>query len=404
MAQLISFVFLLILQRWFYTPNDFGILGLYVSLSTLLAACSTLKFEYGIVLPKENQKAISLVYLSVVSVLLFTLISIPLLFLLKESYFKTEDRHFSIFLFAVPFTVLFAGLYEILLYWNNRQANFTLMSKSRVVQTSAMEISRMAGGLMRIDYKALIIGRVIGQFVSLIYLSIPFLREQGSQLRKPERGKLKEVIREYRDFPLFTMPTIFISNFANLLLIALFFQFYGGSNAGLISIAIQYISLPFGIIASSFSQVFFQRISRCERKEELLSLYIRFAGRLAVVSVLITGVVYLIPDRLILAVLGDKWQGLTEFMRLSVLWQAIAFISSSLSFIYTRLMRQKIMMAFALLQLALVYVTLQYGNIHFSEAYTTFGLYVAGQCFYYVLTIVAAIYFIKRSPTSTLTT
>src|SRR5690606_31723010 len=153
-------------------------------------------------------------YLSVVSLLLFTLISIPLLFLLIESYFKTEDRHFSIFLFAVPFTVLFAGLYEILLYWNNMQANFTLMSKSRVVQTSAMEISRMAGGLMRIDYKALIIGRVIGQFVSLIYLSIPFLREQGSQLRKPERGKLKEVIREYRDFPLFTMPTIFISNFA----------------------------------------------------------------------------------------------------------------------------------------------------------------------------------------------
>jgi O-antigen/teichoic acid export membrane protein len=396
-GQGVSFIFLIILQRWFYTPDDFGILGLFVSLSTLLAACSTLKLEYGIVIPKDDKKAITLVHLSFISVIAVSAISVLILFLLKKNLTQLNDSHFNTFLVLIPLVVLFSGVYEILIYWNNRKQNFKQMSKSKIVQSLSMETSRMGIALIKVDFKGLIIGRVIGQFASLVYLLRPFMREQWSLIKVFSLKDLRITLNEFRDFPLFTMPTVFISNFSHLLLLVLFFQFYGSNNAGLVSVALQYIALPFGIIASAFSQAFFQKISTYDTKKELLSLYIKLAKKLGVIALIVTLAVYAVPNSIVVMIIGPEWSGLTEFIKLSILWQAIAFVASSLSFIYTRLLRQKVMALFGLLQLGIVYFSLTFSNHQYNDTYISFLFYVIGQCIYYSLAILAAIYFIKKS-------
>ncbi len=397
-AQAISFVFLIILQRWFYTPADFGLLGLYVSLSTLIVACSTLKFEYAILLPKKETNAITLIQLSGISTIVFSIVIIAIFPLFRGMIPSIPEEDFLLFGFLITVTIPISGLNEILTYWYNRKSKYSKVSVGRIIQNSSTETSRLLMGIATTNGMGLIIGRVFGQLVSMFFLGSDFFIKNSKQLFNIKISELKKSFKTYIHFPLFTVPTVFVSNFSNLILIALFFEYYGDASAGLVSISIQYIALPFGIMSSAFAQVFYKKITLIESKGELLSTYTKFAKTLGLISLAIVILVYLIPNSLIIGVIGPKWNGLTEFMKLSVLWQSIAFISSSLSFIYTRLMRQQTMILFALLQLILVYTTLRFGNVYFEDALQTFTVYVIGQCVYYFITIIAANHFIKRSP------
>mgnify|MGYP001305614196 CR=1 FL=1 len=165
----------------------------------------------------------------------------------------------------------------------------------------------------------------------------------------------------------------------------------------LVSIAVQYIALPFNVVSVSFSQVFFKKISDIHDRVNLLRVYKTFFLRLTGVGVIGIIIVFLVPDKLIVLVLGDHWSGLAAFMRIAILWQTVAFISSSLSFIYTRLLLQRTMVFYAILQLLIVYATLKIGNQYFDSSLETFGLFTAGQMLYYLFAIVSAFYFIKKS-------
>ena len=52
-AQIIPFIALPYLQKYFYTPADFGLLTVFVSFCELFANVATFKLEYGIVIQKR---------------------------------------------------------------------------------------------------------------------------------------------------------------------------------------------------------------------------------------------------------------------------------------------------------------------------------------------------------------
>ena len=82
LSQLIPFVLLPVLQRYYYAPEDFGLLVLYVSLSDLVIAVSTLKYEYAIVNVKKVADAFNLLILSLFSVFTFTFLTVVALLIL----------------------------------------------------------------------------------------------------------------------------------------------------------------------------------------------------------------------------------------------------------------------------------------------------------------------------------
>jgi lipopolysaccharide exporter len=393
-AQAISVLALPILQR-IYSPGDFGTLSLFTSLATLFAAFSTLKLEYAIILPKIESEARAIVKLSVLSVVVsFFLSFLILLFFGSKILPNVNDGERYLLMLCIPLSVLALGFYEIFNYWFNRHENYKMLGKSKIVQNTSTELYRLVHGVL-LGGGGLVIGRTIGYLTAFLFMLRKYLTTPYQA--KINRHELMSVLHKYRHFPLYTMPTVVISSFSNYLFIYLFIDFYGKYATGLVSVATQYITLPLGIIASSFSQVFYKRISITESKHELFTLYSNFSVRLFGISILMTVVVFLLPASLPSILFGPEWTDLMTFVRLTIIWQGIAFVSSSLSFIYSRLMKQKIMFFFALLQLTLVCLSLSFGNYFFGKPYEVFLCYVIAQGLYYCLTISIAFYFIKTT-------
>lgn len=61
-AQILPFLLLPILQRYFYTPEDFGVLSLYIVLADLIGKVGMFKLELGLVMHRKMKDASNLLF------------------------------------------------------------------------------------------------------------------------------------------------------------------------------------------------------------------------------------------------------------------------------------------------------------------------------------------------------
>ncbi|MDC1200166.1 oligosaccharide flippase family protein, partial [bacterium] len=64
-----------------YTPEDFGVLALFSSITAILGLLATGKYEMAILLPKDDKDALNIVYLSVILSAIFSIILFTIVFL-----------------------------------------------------------------------------------------------------------------------------------------------------------------------------------------------------------------------------------------------------------------------------------------------------------------------------------
>ena len=62
LSQVIPFIVLPFLQKYFYSPADFGLLAVFVSFCELFSQIATLKLEFGIVIQHRIRAAINIAY------------------------------------------------------------------------------------------------------------------------------------------------------------------------------------------------------------------------------------------------------------------------------------------------------------------------------------------------------
>jgi len=120
-AQAIPIAISPILTR-IYSPEDFGVFALYMSIVGTFAAMATLRYDTAIMLPKKDKDAINIVLLSVMISFFISLIVLLIIFLFNQQITNLlETPDISNWLYVVPLTVLLTGLYQSFNFWNNRK-------------------------------------------------------------------------------------------------------------------------------------------------------------------------------------------------------------------------------------------------------------------------------------------
>lgn len=397
LAQIIPFLMLPVLQKWFYSPAQFGELALYSSLTMLLAQVAGVKYEFAIVKADTNTEAQDVFVGTVVISLVFTLImSIAFLVFPVFTGKLFGVQEISSYFYLVPFSIFFFSNYEILNYWNNRKKKYKRIASAKVVKTLGAETAKLGLGNSIYNANGLAVGRVVGEFFAYFLLAIKFIvHDLGKFHFSKPRAIILSLKKHYR-FPLYTMPSVFVGNLINLVFIGLFTSYFGASKAGIIGISVVYVSVAFGLISQSFSQVFYKELSDTKGKIALLKLYLGNAKYLIVISALAVGFVQLIPSNWVATLLGDEWMDLMPTLKILVFSYAISFITSSLSFIYMRVNKQKQMLIYDIIHLVMVTASIYIGFHYFGTFRATLISYTIAQIIYYSFAFSIAIVFIKN--------
>lgn len=403
LSQLIPFFVLPILQKYFYSPADFGLLAVFISFSELFSSVASGKLEYGIVLQDRERHAINLFFGALKIVLIVTVISSILVLIFRDfiSNYLGEPRLNS-YLFLLPVYIIFFSITDLFSYWNNRKRRFKVISWAKLVQTGTSETVKLLAGAMHLGVFGLILGRLSGFIGSVLYYVRGFLKRDSRALKLLDNQISRETVRENKKFLLFTTPSVFLGNLINVVYLQLFLVYFGEKMVGIIGVSMTYLSAGFGVVAVSFSQVFYSRLAETKSKEDLLRMYIRFAKNLALLAFIPVAVVYLIPGRFVANILGEQWIELMPIARIMVVWLAAWFVSSSLSFIFIRLQKQQALLYYDVLHLIVIVSGFFIGRSFSDQVESALWGFSIARCVFYIFVIGVAIRMIKKADENTL--
>lgn len=399
-AQLIPFITLPILQKYFYSPTEFGIFALFVALGDLVGRAAMLKLDFGIVTRKRVKDAINLAAGAFRIGLWVTALTILFVVLFRSDlsdYFGQSGTHMIVYL--LPVYVFLVFINDLATGWFNRNKQFTILSVGKVLQSGSAETLKFAGSVTGLSFLGLVAGRLGGMIVTMVYFAFHFWKKDASGLRLINKRRQRELIKENRNFIFYSTPSVFIGNFIQWVYLNLFLFYFNRDLVGILSVSTLYLSAGFGLLATSFSQVFYRKIAEIHEKQELLRVYVRGVRYLSVFSVAIIAIVYLIPETWIVQLLGQQWEEMMGIMKIVVWWLGAWFVASSLSFIYIRLEKQRTMLIFDVVHLVTIALGIPIGfwlTQTFSGALWGF---VIAQVIYYLLVIGLAIRFIRNANT-----
>ncbi len=400
LAQCITLISTIILQRFFYSPSEFGVFSLFFSTIGVYASVATLKYEYAIVSNSKDRDTFSLLVISLINSFFIAFLSIFCFLYLTDSISRnvlSESIGLKGLLILIFLTVFFTGTFDSLSFWHNNQERYKHLRSSKIIQAISCEGSRYGLFFVGFSHIGLVLSRIIGFGLSAVFLIPKAWKDNQTKLKSLTFKTLKTEYIKHKNFLFYTTPNVFVNNFCQALFAMLIIQNFGVSTLGFIGVANQYIAIPLGIISTSYAQVFFKKMYELESKKKLLNTYLSQLKKLLIISLIFIVLVLIMPGSLITYIFGEKWNQMIFFMKTASIWLSVSFVSSSLSFIYTRLEKQNIMFFYSIIQLGLTYFSIKIGSMYNFQIHTVYILYTVGQVVYYISTIFLALFFIKKS-------
>ncbi|MBW3545994.1 MAG: lipopolysaccharide biosynthesis protein, partial [Bacteroidetes bacterium] len=306
-VYLLVFISQPILARLF-KPEQFGEFALYNSILAILLIISSGRYEASIVLSRRASHANGIFQLAqswllgVVFILSIALLLIPFFRLTLFIPLPAST------LLLLPIAVLFAGYWQVVQNWlirfgKHEQFSFALFTQRLII----LFFSFIAAYFLP-DQN----GLILGLFAGLTYTFIFSVCTKKASLRANTR-KLATYAAYYKDFPLYSIPTLLLF-LATLHLPVLWLStFFDEHVTGSYNMAYMVISLPFTFLTTGLAPLFYEQMSRRNKTEQiaLLKKVCEYTF-LLLTPLVLAGLIF--GGDIMLWVLGENWYKAGEFV------------------------------------------------------------------------------------------
>ncbi len=347
-AQAIPIALTPILTR-IYTPDDFGVFALYISIATLISVIATGRYELAIMLPKKDSDAMHIVVLSMVLAFIVSFLTFIFIVIFKESIVTLVNNNaIGNWLYLMPVTILFTGLYQSFNYWSNRKKQYKRLAVSRIVQSSSTVATKLGMGFSGLTSSGLIIGAVFGQAFSTVVLGKMIWKEDKNIFKGIEKKKFLALMRRYKKMPIFNLPNALIDGIRNTGLRLLLAKYFSNAILGQFALAWNMLQLPMSLIGGSLSQVFYQKLSNVKHGD-MTNVILKFIMKAALIPLVPFIVLYFYSELLFGFVFGEQWLMAGKISAMLIPWVYMNFITSPISTIFIIHNKQEMLLVFAII-------------------------------------------------------
>jgi len=390
LSQAIPFLVSPLLTR-IYSPEEWGIFSLYMSLAVILITIATGRYELAIILPKSDKEAIN-----IVAVCVFIACCLSVLFLFTVLLFKSNiammlgNPQISNWLFFLPLSILIVGVYQSFNYWSNRKSHYKAMSISKVLQTSVAAIAQIVFGLFLLKPIGLLLGTILGQCAAMISIVRNALKNgnEVSIFKDINITSMKATAVRYINFPKYLIVAHSLNIISIQLPILFLSTIYSSSIVGLFDLAQRTTKLPMILVGSAIGDVFRQKATEDYHQfGNCKEIYLITIKKLILISIIPLIILYFIAPYLFSVFFGDTWRISGEYVRLMTIMLFFQFISSPLSNMYMIAEKQKQDLILQVSILVLSYLSLYIGHLVFNNITYIIILYSSVNSLIYLVNI-----------------
>jgi O-antigen/teichoic acid export membrane protein len=310
-AQVISIIFAPFMTR-LYGPQAYGLQGTFIALVGMIGPVAALSYPIAIVLPKNNADAQNLVKLSVIISIAIAIIAVVAFTIAGNDILKIigADEIASLGI-LVPIVLLFSAWLQIVQQWLIRYKAFKVTARVAVVQSLVTNLAKTVGGLIYPTANMLILLQTIGIALYAFLLGNAAQKnsyKNESDDKKQQYENLKVLAYQYRDFPLYRTPQIFINSASQSLPVLMLASLFGPAAAGFYALARTVIGMPATLIAESVGTVFYPQIAEAHSQGKSCFKPVATATMaLAAVGLIPFGLIMLFGPWLFQLVFGTQW-------------------------------------------------------------------------------------------------
>jgi O-antigen/teichoic acid export membrane protein len=333
-AQIIIIGFQLVLRRIF-SPADFGAYAVYMSIIGIIATISSFRYEQVIVLPSDEQKAYSLLWLSFLIAAGVSLLT-GVFFVCFQQFglrWFNFPLTYSNWLYFIPVSVMLLSVYQALNYYLIRLKQFKLSASNKVERRIAEGLTQTI--LVKTGVTSgLVWGDIVGQSVNALAAAVKIRPRVKKQ--KISFVGIKQVAKEYKSFPIQNGIPSFLNALSLLLPVIFINRFFDQQTTGLFDLARMILIMPLSLITASMSQVMLQRFSELRnQKRSVKSDSIKIAAALFLLAAIFVVVIFFFAPFLLSFIFGAEWHESGIYAKILVWAFALKFIVSPFNILFT---------------------------------------------------------------------
>ncbi len=254
-AQAINLALYPILTR-IYSPEAFGIFSILLTIIVIIGPASTLRYDAALLLPKQDNEAFALYFMSLGGAIIFAvLISIAIFVLqLSKGYpFIDELKGHESIIWLIPCGIISLGMFQSASFLSTRTKQFIPLSKARIMQALLEKAISIAIGLGSATAVGLLAGRWLSPLVASLYLGCKAWRFNTPKLPLAAYAALAN---RYKRFPLIGVWGVFLDTAARELPTILLGILFSPITAGQYALATRIIGVPLSTIGEAAQRAY----------------------------------------------------------------------------------------------------------------------------------------------------
>jgi len=371
-----------------YTVEAFGALSIFTSYAALLAIFATGRYEFAIVIPDKEEKAIQLVRLIISIALFISLFYFVIIWILKEFFPNIGPTNFihTDFIYWIPLYILFIATTTAFGYLLLRRKKYKLYSIATATQAITVVVVSITLGLFNVK-NGLIIALVSG---SAVFILLFFVKETTTTVKGLMlSGNMSKVAKEYRSFPQYrTFSDLALTasqQFAPILLSML----YSTTIVGFYTMANRMLRLPNIIVTNAIASVFRnEAIEEFKLKGECRNLYLGTFKKLLWLALPTYLILFICSPPLFQFFFGEQWLTAGHYAQIIITFLFFEFLANPFNELFTLRNKQRRYMIIQVLNVSLGATMMILGMFFFKDASWSLILFSANSIVFNLILLI----------------
>lgn len=380
-----------------YAPEEFGIFGLFIAVTTTISTVGAGRYEVAIVIPERKIEALETAYAALIVSGAVALALCAFVLFLGPWSASLLGLPLTMVLFA-PLAIFVTVQFQILTNCAIRERLFSKMSLARVIAALCSALLMVGTGLLGFGAWGLIVGAVAGQFIGVLILLVAARRSYLDVLPEASRGGAVRQLARFSDYPKYAVGSDLANTLALRLPVLVFAGAFGGAAVGYLTM-FQRLWAGSSILGRGIGETFRQKAARDYasqgnfRRTYVVTFWVMLAMILPVWVVLVLWAPWIFA-----VVLGDQWSEAGIYAQILATLVCIQFLASPLGWTVYIVERLRYNMVWQWALLGIYAAALYVGVIHFEDERQTLLLFSAVGSGMYLVYLVISYQLAKGHP------
>ena len=314
-AQVIVWIAAPILTRLF-TPDSYGVLGVFVSLAVLLSILGTLRYDQAILLEQDEEAAGRILTLC-----LFISAGVAALALaagiVLSGFLGDHNPETGIFNFLlwIPLLALVTGVRTLATMWLIRIKRFKKVASSDVLQAGCRVTVQLITGLLGMGAAGLIAGPLVGATVATVFLATYVLKDGcPKHLGRLDVRKDWHLAKRHYRFALYSTPAALLERFSKRCPVLLLAVLFSPVEAGYFWLTYRFVIRPVRLLSRNTRKAYYRHaVEKSQEGKSLTPLFVKATCTMSILPILPMACLVLFGPQLFEFVFGSEWRRAGEY-------------------------------------------------------------------------------------------